>query len=212
MKNNNKIVTDQNKIVALTGAGISAPSGIPTFEMQPHAKEFLTHERFTNNPKEFWDFYKELTLPILLAEPNFAHKLLAEHKIPVITQNIDLLHERAGSLPVVHLHGEYCWGTCIYCKKVHYIAGPDAPTHCKVCGDWIKPGVTLYGEMLPSGAFERAVEIIEGAKTLLVIGTRLLVSPANQLVPMAINQGTKIIELNTFIKLQSLKNILDSLA
>jgi NAD-dependent SIR2 family protein deacetylase len=66
--------------------------------------------------------------------------------------------------------------------------------------------------MLPSGAFERAVEIIEGAKTLLVIGTRLLVSPANQLVPMAINQGTKIIELNTFIKLQSLKNILDSLA
>ena len=192
------IVKGARRAVALTGAGISVPSGIPDFRSATglyHTKygdfdpeTMLSHGFFETHPDEFFRFYKEKMI-YPSAEPNDAHFLLAELEkrgvlTAVITQNIDGLHQKAGSKNVLELHGAVRDNTCVRCGA-HYplqsVTNCDGVPHCD-CGGVIKPDVVLYGESLNNRVVRAALNAVENADTLIVIGTSLLVYPAAGLV------------------------------
>lgn len=183
-----------NKIVVLTGAGISVPSGIPDFRSAHglystkygkfSAEDIISHDVFLSHVDVFYDFYKSKML-YPNAKPNAMHNLLArlekEGKISlVITQNIDGLHGAAGSKRVCELHGSVHRNHCERCGKffdLDYIASSNGVPKCDECGGIIKPDVVLYGEMLDSKDLKNAVNALCGADMLIVIGTSLVVYP-----------------------------------
>jgi len=189
-----ELVRERQPCVALTGAGMSTESGIPDFrsasgiwaEVDPF--EVASIHAFRRDPERVWAFYRERIRSLLAAEPNAGHRALAELEqrgvvSAVITQNIDTLHTRAGSREVVEVHGSIRTATCLRCL---WSAGLDdvlaqleqSPVpRCVHCGDVLKPGVTLFGELLPPGALERATEHSRGADLVLVVGSSLEVWP-----------------------------------
>ncbi|HEY8363940.1 MAG TPA: NAD-dependent protein deacylase [Haloplasmataceae bacterium] len=194
-----KNIKDANNIVVMTGAGISVPSGIPDFRSASglynekyktniSPEEILSHHFFLSNPEAFYDFYRNKMIYID-AKPNIAHKTLAKledlGKLKmIITQNIDGLHSLAGNKNVIELHGSIHRNYCMKCHKSYSlteILDKDLVPTCS-CGGIIKPDVVLYEEALPSKAIEDAVKAVEKADLLIVVGTSLLVSPANYLV------------------------------
>jgi len=180
--------------VVLTGAGVSTESGIPDFRSPTGvwAKldplEYGSLEAFRRDPRKVWSFYKPRVAMLTEAEPNPAHLALAELEQlglveAVLTQNIDLLHERAGSREVVELHGSIRTSSCPGCGARYPLAGvlellaeADAPA-CPECGEILKPDVVFFGELLDPAGIDRAYELARGARLLLVVGSALEVYP-----------------------------------
>ena len=187
-------VDESRNIVFFGGAGVSTESGIPDFRSVDglyHQKyewppeEILSHDFFLRRPEAFWRFYRDKMLP-LEAEPNAAHRKLAELEAAgkltaVITQNIDGLHQRAGSRNVLELHGSIWRNYCMKCGKAYapaYLRDcPEAVPVCS-CGGRIKPDVVLYGENLDEGVLNRSVAALRQADLCIVAGTSLTVYPA----------------------------------
>lgn len=187
----------RGNVVFFGGAGVSTESGVPDFRSSEgiFAKKYeyppetiLSHGFFYSHTEYFYDFYKTYMMP-LSAKPNAAHKALAalERKgllNAVITQNIDGLHQAAGSRNVLELHGSIHSNTCTACGKKYdarYVADAKGIPVCE-CGGLIKPDVVLYGEQLPEGVLARATEYVSQADTLIIGGTSLKVYPAAGLV------------------------------
>jgi len=198
------------RIVAFTGAGISAESGIPTFRGKDglwkkfKAEELATPEAFFRNPKLVWEWYDWRRQLIAKAEPNEAHKILVkmEEEFPdfhIITQNVDGLHQRAGSKKVVELHGNIWKVRCVDCGRESYdyrAPLPEIPPRCEKCGGLLRPGVVWFGEMLPLDALEEAYRLSREADIFIVIGTSGVVYPAAELPYVAKEHGAQVIEVN----------------
>lgn len=192
-------IRSHNRIVVLSGAGISVPSGIPDFRSAHGlystrygkycAEEIISHDFFLTDVDDFYGFYKSKML-YPSAKPNAMHLLLArlekEGKISlVITQNIDGLHQSAGSKKVCELHGSVHRNYCESCGKffdLEYVFSSCGTPRCDECGGIIKPDVVLYGESLDSRNLRDSVSALQSADMLIVIGTSLVVYPAAGLV------------------------------
>lgn len=188
-----KLIDESSNIVFFGGAGVSVPSGIPDFRSSEglYAKNpeyMLSYEFFSKNPKEFSKFYKK-NLVYLDAKPNKAHKMLVKlEKLgklkAVITQNIDNLHQLAGTRNVIELHGSLYNQYCVKCNKkytLEYIMKDKDISICE-CGGIIRPDITLYGEALKMDSVIKAISYIENADLLIIAGTSLAVYPANMYI------------------------------
>ena len=200
---------ESSRIVFFGGAGVSTESGIPDFRStdglycQQYAyppETILSHTFYVRNPEEFYRFYRNKML-YLDAEPNAAHKKLAELEaqgklLAVITQNIDGLHQKAGSKNVLELHGSVLRNQCQKCGAFHgveAVAGSTGVPRCQ-CGGVIKPDVVLYEEGLDQDVLSRSVGAIRQADMLIIGGTSLTVYPAAGLVQYY--RGNKLVVIN----------------
>lgn len=205
------MVAARTGAVALTGAGVSAPSGIPDFRSpgglwqryDPFEHGHIAALR--EDPGRVWDMLWELDALVSAAEPNPAHKALAdlEHQgvvRAVITQNPDQLHQRAGSARVVELHGSGAYLSCMHCARTveRQVALSDAgrvPV-CDTCGGVLRPGVVFFGEALPEQAVTAAWEAARACDVFLVVGTSAEVEPAAGLPRVAEEAGAQVWEVN----------------
>lgn len=204
-----EIISKSNNIVFFGGAGVSTESGIPDFrsvdglystKYKYPPETMISHSFFMNNTEEFYDFYINKMI-FLNALPNNAHKKLAklekEGKLKaVITQNIDGLHQQAGSKNVLELHGSVHRNYCMKCGKFHdvnFVVNSKGVPKCQ-CGGIVKPDVVLYEESLDSDTIEKSVRYIEKADVLIVGGTSLVVYPAAGLINYF--NGSKLILIN----------------
>lgn len=193
-----QIIDEGKRIVFFTGAGVSTDSGIPDFRSQDGLynqkykyppEEIISHSFFVQNPEEFYRFYKDKMLN-LTAEPNITHKFIAKLEqcgkcIGVVTQNIDGLHQKAGSQNVYELHGSVLRNYCTKCHKsfsAEYIKESNGIPRCDHCGSIIKPDVVLYEEGLDQDVLYGAIEAISSADVLIILGTSLVVYPAAGLI------------------------------
>ena len=197
-------------VAVLTGAGISAESGVPVFrgagglwrDYKP--EDLATPEAFDRDPVLVWEWYNWRRERIAMAQPNAAHRALvkleiAKPRFTLITQNVDGLHDRAGSVKILKLHGDIWRVRCTACGADwpdRRIPLPELPPHC-ACGGLARPGVVWFGEALPEGVMQEAEHAVSSAQVLLVIGTSAVVYPAAGLVPYAKRAGAKVIEINT---------------
>ena len=191
-------------MAVLTGAGVSAESGIPTFRSnggfwnQYRLEDLATPEAFARDPKFVWNWYEERRRGIAKARPNAGHEVLAEMErrvasFTLITQNVDGLHDLAGSQNMIKMHGDIWNVRCLECGKewVERSELNDLPPRC-ACGGMLRPGVVWFGEMLPEGAMERASAAVRAADVLIVAGTSAQVYPAAGLISMA----RTVVEIN----------------
>ena len=191
------LLKPSSKIAVLTGAGVSAESGIPTFRsnggywQQHRFEDIATRQGFDRDPKFVWTWYEERRRSIALARPNAGHYALAEMErrvasFALITQNVDGLHDLAGSRNVIKLHGDIWSVRCLKCgrEQVDRTEPTDLPPHCE-CGGMLRPGVVWFGELLPEGAMERAEAAVRASDLLIVAGTSAQVYPAAGLILMA---------------------------
>lgn len=197
-------------VVALTGAGVSAESGVPTFRGEGglwgeyRAEELATPQAFKKDPELVWRFYEWRRQLVRGCRPNRAHALLAELERAVgdfmlITQNVDGLHQRAGSRRLVELHGSLWRLKCSTCdQRWRDLAVPldTIPPSCPRCGELARPDVIWFGEQLDRQRLERARQASERASTFLVIGTSALVEPAASLPRVAARAGATVVEFN----------------
>lgn len=199
-------VEESDNIVFFGGAGVSTESGIPDFRsdggLYAHSPEYiLSRTYFDSNTEEFYNFYRKYMIHTE-AKPNMTHRVLAEMekrgKIrAVITQNIDSLHQKAGSKNVIELHGGVRDNYCMMCNeyyKLEYVVKSVGVPKCKVCGGIVKPKVTLYEEALDMKEFEKAIEYIRDAEILIVGGTSLVVQPAASLIDYY--RGKRLVVIN----------------
>ncbi len=205
------------QITVLTGAGVSKESGIPTFRdaldglwAQYDPTQLATPQAFRINPKLVWDFYEYRRRLMAPAQPNPGHLALAalQRRYPalrIITQNVDDLHERAGSTDVIRLHGNIALNRCFYdCQgyptriDVSLLEWDAAsgPPPCPHCGRWVRPDVVWFGEVLPPEELDRAVNLLQRTDVLLVVGTSGLVTPAADMPWIARRSGAFVIEIN----------------
>lgn len=195
------------KIVFVTGAGISQESGIPTFRgndglwRKHDPMQLATIDAFYQNPKLVWEWYEDRRKNILAAKPNAGHVAivdLAKYKqVWVLTQNIDGLHQRAGSKNVLELHGSIITIKCTACDfKDRITSGfSEVPPLCK-CGNILRPDVVWFGEPLPQDIWGEAMKQASQCDAMVVAGTSLAVSPANLLPVYAKQNGALMIEVN----------------
>ena len=192
-----ELVRGARSVVALTGAGISVPSGIPDFRTprtglweRVDPMEVAHIDAFRSDPVRFWSFYGERFATLGSKQPNGAHHALVALEERglldgVITQNIDMLHRKAGTRELVEVHGSIAGCSCPECGervplqevRERLAADGDGVPRCAGCGGPIKPDVVLFGELLPAPALQRARELCEGADLLLCIGSSLEVHP-----------------------------------
>ena len=203
-----ELIVALKSCVALTGAGISAESGIPTFRSKGGLWEkydpmvYASIETFREDPAKYWTIRGEFIRDYDTYQPNKAHLALAElEKMKllrhVITQNIDGLHKKAGNKNVTEIHGSLRETYCLKCGQ-EFIAPhvPEGlPPYCD-CGGVLKPNTVLFGEQLPQGALETAYHESTSCKLMLVIGTSAVVQPAASLPVLAQQKGAKIVEVN----------------
>lgn len=200
-------IKDSKKIVFVTGAGISQESGIPTFRGKDglwknyDVMQLATIDAFYDHPRLVWEWYNERRRNIFSSEPNLGHKVIAELekfvKVVVLTQNIDGLHQRAGSKEVLELHGSIVTIKCINCDFKGQILTEftDIPPLCK-CGNILRPNVVWFGEPLPQDVWQQAIIHASECDLMIVVGTSLVVSPANTLPIYAKENNATIIEIN----------------
>ena len=191
-----QILEEGSQILVFTGAGISVPSGIPDFrsadgiynqktKLNIPPEEIISHTFFYNHTKEFFEFYKEKMI-YEDAQPNFAHKFIADlekkgKNVIVVTQNIDGLHQKAGSSKVYELHGSVHRNYCDKCGRsfgLKYVMTHNPIPYCDRCHGIVKPDVVLYEEPLNEYIIERAISAMMTSDVLIVIGTSLTVYPA----------------------------------
>jgi NAD-dependent deacetylase len=195
-------------VAAVTGAGVSAESGIPTFRGKDglwrnfRAEELATPAAFQRDPLTVWQWYQWRRGLIAACQPNAGHFALArleQRKADylLITQNVDGLHEQAGSRKVCRLHGSIWLVRCIDCGKEREERGAFAelPPRC-TCGGLLRPGVVWFGENLPAAVWREAEAFMQRCEVLLVVGTSSAVYPAASLAPLAKQCGARIIEIN----------------
>jgi NAD-dependent deacetylase len=206
-----------SRVVALTGAGMSAESGIPTFRggdsslwQQFDPEQLASMAGWRRDAPLMWGWYVWRMAQVRHAEPNAGHVALArlQHLRPltVVTQNVDDLHERAGSDDVLHLHGSLFACRCTACGlradvdiPADAATAPRAsrePERCRHCAATIRPGVVWFGEALPEAVWHASVQAIRGSDLLLVIGTSGLVQPAASLAGLARQHGARVVEVN----------------
>lgn len=197
-------------VAVLTGAGISAESGIPTFrEAQTglyakyNPQELASPEGFRKDPKLVWEWYTWRRSIISAAEPNPGHLALVamEQRIPnftLITQNVDGLHRRAGSQNVLELHGNLMNSRCSRENTLvtGWQTGETVPPQCPNCGAFLRPDVVWFGEKLPELALQSATLAATACQVFLSIGTSAIVEPAASLPFLALHHGADVIELN----------------
>lgn len=196
-------------VAVLTGAGISAESGIPTFRgagglwRNHDATSLATPEAFRADPKLVWEFYEYRRQVVAKAQPNPGHATLVamEAAYPnflLVTQNVDGLHQRAGSKQVHLLHGSLWTLRCTGCgveTEDTRVPLPELPPMCG-CGAMLRPGVVWFNEPLPPRAMSTAYGFVEASEVLLVVGTSCVVYPAASLVPAAVQGGLTVVEVN----------------
>jgi NAD-dependent deacetylase len=210
--------------VVFTGAGVSAESGIPTFRdsltglwERFDAASLATPEAFEADPELVWGWYEWRRMKVLQAQPNPAHRAIAElarqvPRLTLITQNVDDLHERAGSTDVIHLHGSLHKPRCFNCGK-----GPEAalgmpdepeggrrlePPRCSACGGRLRPGVVWFGESLPIDALDMAFAAAQSCDVLISVGTSGMVYPAAEIPGLAWRAGAVVVHINPQLQIQ----------
>ncbi len=205
-------------IVVFTGAGVSAESGIPTFRdtltglwERFDAASLATPQAFLQDPELVWGWYEWRRMKAVQAQPNPAHlaiAALARHvpKLTVVTQNVDDLHERAGSVGAIHLHGSLHKPYCFDCgrppaKALGMPLEPEGgrrlePPRCRHCGGRLRPGVVWFGESLPSDAMHAAFAAAQNCDVLLSIGTSGVVYPAAEVPILAWESGAVVVHIN----------------
>ncbi|HYL37911.1 MAG TPA: NAD-dependent deacylase [Bryobacteraceae bacterium] len=196
-------------IAVLTGAGVSAESGVPTFRgkgglwKQHRAENLATPEAFARDPKLVWEWYDWRRSVLAEARPNPGHSALVEleNRVPaftLITQNVDGLHELAGSRNVLRLHGSIWMVRCLGCgveKENRQTPLTEVPPRCQ-CGGMLRPGVVWFGEALPPRVWEAAEAAARSCGLFLVIGTSAVVYPAAGLAHIAKSSGARVVEIN----------------
>jgi len=199
---------DARRIAVLSGAGMSAESGIPTFRSGPNAlwrgirpEDIATPEAFARDPAFVWRWYRERLQRAAQASPNPGHVALASlepvfDSFTVITQNVDGLHAAAGSRDVIELHGNVRRARCVGCTATVLApaGGPLPPLHA--CGAALRPDVVWFGELLPEGAFERAADAARRSQVFVVAGTSGQVQPAAGLADVAAAAKSFVVEIN----------------
>jgi NAD-dependent deacetylase len=205
-------------LTILTGAGISAESDIPTFRdaltglWENYSAEKLASEKgFHQDPALVWGWYEWRRHKVLQAKPHAGHEMIAKlatqlPKVTLITQNVDDLHERAGSQNVLHLHGSIHTARCIECghpykhpETSEIVEFPESriePPECEKCSDWVRPNVVWFGEALPVQALREAEQAAEECDLMLIVGTSGLVYPAANLPMVAIRRKITTIQVN----------------
>jgi NAD-dependent deacetylase len=206
------LIRRRQPCVVLTGAGISTESGIPDFRSpsgvwsQVDPMEYGTIAAFRNDPEKVWSFYAPRFAGLLSAEPNDGHRAVAELEArglvrAVVTQNIDLLHERAGTRELVEVHGSIRESYCVECgatytlEEVRRLLDGMAVPRCR-CGAVLKPGVVMFGELLPGAAIDRAYALAREAALLLVVGSALEVTPVGSLPWETLQGGGEVAIVN----------------
>jgi NAD-dependent deacetylase len=202
------------QLTVLSGAGISAESGVPTFrdvetglwaKVDPY--EISSAQGWQRHPEKVWAWYLWRHYMMQSVEPNNGHRAVAawqDHAtVHVVTQNVDNLHERAGSQRVYHLHGSLFEFHCDRCQREYTGALPEmpepveavAPPECQ-CGGLIRPNVVWFGEALPDDAWQKSVDAVSSADAVIVVGTSSIVYPAAGLPELALAKGIPVIEVN----------------
>ena len=198
------------RVVALTGAGVSAESGVPTFRdaqtglwAQYRPEDLATPEAFQRDPKLVWEWYAWRRAIVEGVKPNPGHFALVEleRRVPrmcLITQNVDGLHQRAGSRAVIELHGNIQRTRCFREDLVidEWVDTGEVPPRCPRCGGWLRPDVVWFGEALPPIALRVAIEAAQTCDLFFSIGTSALVEPAASLPRLALAQGAVVVEIN----------------
>ena len=202
------IIIKARLIIALTGAGISVESGIPDFRSKEglwtkyDPSEYATIDAFKENPEKVWKMIKEMDELLIKAKPNEAHKGLAElermgYLHCIITQNVDNLHQEAGSKSVIEYHGTSKTLSWLWCGKKYEREAikEEYPPRCE-CGKILKPDIVFFGEPIPQEAMSHSFQLASRTEALLIIGTSAVVSPANTIPSIAKQNKAKIIEIN----------------
>ncbi len=206
-----KLINNNQHITVFTGAGISVESGIPPFRgenglWEKYDPYFLNINYFMKNPKKSWELNKELFYSMLTdCKPNKAHEVVAKlekrgYVDTVITQNIDNLHQEAGSENVYEFHGTYKRLVCVECGKKYEFKEDylkDMPPRCNNCDGILKPDYIFFGEGIPQKAYQASIKESKEAGLFIVIGTTGEVTPASLIPEMASRNGADIIEVNT---------------
>lgn len=205
-------------VMVFTGAGVSAESGIPTFRdsltglwERFDAASLATPEAFRTDPALVWGWYEWRRMKVLQAQPNPAHRAIAElarhvPRLTLVSQNVDDLHERAGSAEVIHLHGSLHQPRCFTCGKIpeEPLSMPDEPEggrrvqppQCAVCYGQLRPGVVWFGESLPLDQLNAAFAAAELCDVLISVGTSGLVYPAAEVPGLAWRAGATVVHVN----------------
>ena len=200
------------RIAVLTGAGMSAESGVPTFRdaqtglwARFDPAQLASEDGFRANPALVWRWYASRRESVARAEPNVGHRALAlaagryEH-FSIVTQNVDGLHRRAGSLNVIEIHGSIartiCLARCGYAEDDPARVPSGEPPHCPRCGEWLRPGVVWFGEMLDAELLHAAEAAARECELMLVVGTSGLVHPAAGLPRIARRAGARVVVVN----------------
>ena len=213
-----ELLQEARHVVVFTGAGVSAESGIPTFRdaltglwSRFDPAQLATAEAFRADPGLCWGWYEWRRLKVLQAQPNAAHLAIAElaqhvPKPTVVTQNVDDLHERAGSQDVIHLHGSLRAPRCIDCGHAHVTSLPSnelpvdgcrlEPPRGAECNGYIRPGVVWFGEMLPESAWSAGLTAAGNCDLFFSIGTSGVVFPAAELPLRALGAGARVVHVN----------------
>jgi NAD-dependent protein deacetylase/lipoamidase len=196
------------KFVFLTGAGISQESGISTFRgrdglwQKYDPMKLASAQAFRDDPKLVWSWYNDRRKKILAAKPNAGHiaiAILQNHReVSVITQNIDGLHHIAGSRDVIEIHGNIFVTKCTKCDFRGNIGDefPDLPPSCKICGSYLRPDVVWFGESIKQEVWKEAVKRSMTCDVMIIVGTSLVVSPANTLHSYAKNNQAAVVDIN----------------
>jgi NAD-dependent deacetylase len=197
-------------LVVLTGAGISAESGVPTFRgngglwEDHHAEDLATPQAFAHNPTLVWRFYNWRRSLVAHCTPNTAHHILVEienhlERFTLITQNIDGLHKIAGSQHVIEMHGSLWRMRCTRCQNSwedRQVHPPEHLPYCQDCGSLARPDVVWFGEPLDGDILEEAMEAAAQAQWMLVVGTSAIVHPAATIPMIARSAGARLVEIN----------------
>jgi NAD-dependent deacetylase len=201
-----ELIRSARSVVALTGAGVSVPSGIPDFRSpgtglweNVDPMEVAHISVWRRDPARFWSFYGQRFAALEGKQPNGAHLALAELGVPVITQNIDGLHGAAGSRDVIEIHGSIASASCLIDRQRYPLAetrarmeaDPEGVPRCD-CGAALKPDVVLFGELIDERRMERASALAAGADLMLCVGSSLEVYPAAGLPELTLEAGGKI--------------------
>jgi NAD-dependent deacetylase len=208
------LLRNANKIAALTGAGVSAESGVATFRQAQTGlwakykpEDLATPEAFARNPKMVWEWYAHRRQVLSTVAPNPGHHALVaiEQRVPsftLATQNVDGLHARAGSRNLIELHGNIVRSKCLAHGHLletdaeHALGDTNVPPLCPQCGAQLRPDVVWFGEALPPGALEQAADAARDCDLFLCVGTSAVVYPAAQLPEIAKRAGAVVVEVN----------------
>jgi NAD-dependent deacetylase len=213
LKRFKEIIRGSKKLVAFTGAGLSAESGIPTYRgagglwSKYDPSRYASIQYFLQDPSYYWNFFREDRYPMLkAARPNPAHRILVELEksgqlFLVITQNIDGLHQLAGQSNVCELHGNTRQIRCLACRRIYPMEeiyqrlDKTLPPECS-CGGMLKPDVVMFGESLPEEALKTAWQAARTCDTFLVLGSSLVVYPAAEIPVTAMENGAQLLIIN----------------